>query len=106
MITETELSKRIAMALDVVGIWCIRIPAAQLRLGRRAIHVAEPGTPDLCLPSLGWLEVKTVAGRVSSEQQRWHDRARRLGVRVAVVRNVRDAVRTALEWRSDGCASA
>lgn len=105
-ISETELSRAIQLALKQLGVWVIRVQAgvipALYGTTCRYIHCAEPGTPDLCLPSLGaWLEVKTRDGEPSPQQLAWHARAAREGVRVAVVRSVEQAVRVVREWQAE-----
>ncbi|WP_437606272.1 VRR-NUC domain-containing protein [Sorangium sp. So ce834] len=59
------------------------------------------GSPDLLLSvggRIGWLELKreggggASAGRVSEEQARWHEAARRRGMLVEVVRSVEEAM--------------
>lgn len=97
--SETELSRSIQRALKSLGIWVIRVQAGVHRVTGGVLHCAEPGTPDLCLPGLGWLEVKTTEGEPSPDQVAWHNRAARLGVNVAVVRSVEAAVRIAREWQ-------
>lgn len=100
--SETELSRSIRRALTQLGVWCIRVQAGVLPLSiggaARYIHGAEPGTPDLCLPAIGWLEVKTAKGKLVPSQVVWHARAKREGVRVAVVRSVGEAVTTVRGW--------
>jgi len=102
-VSETDLSRSIRLALATVGVWVIRVQSGTIPAlysgRRRYIHCAEPGTPDLCLPALGWLEVKTTQGELSPEQVAWHARAAREGVNVAVVRSVDAAVRTARGWQ-------
>lgn len=101
--TETDLSRSIRKALAQLGVWCIRVQAGTIPLsiagGARYIHGAEPGTPDLCLPALGWLEVKAAKGKLAPSQAVWHARAAREGVRVAVVRSVEQAVRVVRGWQ-------
>jgi hypothetical protein len=96
--TETDLSRSIQQALRSMGIWVIRTQSSG-RHGSRSVATGEPGMPDLYLPSLGHLEVKTEDGRLSEEQRTWHARAQMLGVRVAVVRSVLEAVEAVLGWR-------
>ena len=60
------------------------------------MRLASSGTPDLWWAyrgHSGWLEVKTTAGELSHEQERWHSRARQQGVRVYIVRSVEQAIR-------------
>ena len=72
---------------------------------------AQKGWPDLQImgrligedpadaaPFAGFLEVKTKSGRVRPEQHEMHDRLRKCGFPVAVVRSVDDALATAREW--------
>jgi hypothetical protein len=103
--SETDLSRSIRLALATLGVWVIRVQAGTIPAlygaTRRYIHCAAPGTPDLCLPALGWLEVKTDAGEPSPVQLAWHTRAAREGVRVAVVRSVEQAVRVVREWQAE-----
>ena len=68
------------------------------------------GWPDLavygCLvtddheprPFVGFLEVKTIKGRVSPLQRECHDRLQDAGFKVAVVRSIDDALTAARSW--------
>ncbi len=97
--SETELSKEIRDTLEKMGIWCIRIASGTINVGKRWIRMSTPGTPDVCLPGIpGWLEIKTKTGKVSDVQKEWHEKAQKLGVNVAVVRSVEEAVKTVQEW--------
>ncbi len=107
--SETQLSRAIVVALKALGVWTIRVQSgvipALYGTTRRYIHCAEPGTPDLCLPGLGFIEVKTDAGELSPFQLAWHARAAREGVNVAVVRSVSDAVRVVRQWQEEKATS-
>lgn len=105
--SETALSRSIQGALERLGVWVIRVQsgtlAAQHGTTTRYIHCAEAGTPDLVVLSgslVGFLEVKTAAGRLNRAQRAWHARAAQEGIRVAVVRSVSEAVSAVREWRS------
>ncbi len=103
---DTALSKSIRKALTKLGIWVIRVQSgiipAEYKGRKRFIHCAEPGTPDLFLVRLNtWLEVKTAKGELNEEQKLWHARARKEGVRVAVVRSVGDALTVARMAQAD-----
>ena len=100
-VSETKISRAIQRALKQLGIWVIRVQAGTHRVRGGMLHCAEPGTPDLHLPGLGWLEVKTKAGEPSPFQLAWHDRAAQNHVRVAVVRSVSEAVSTVREWQAE-----
>lgn len=99
MSSETMLSKSIRGALERLGYWTMRINSG----GRRGrMSLASAGTPDILIvaPVYGWLEVKRPGdGRLLATQQRWHDRAAKQGVRVAVVRSAADAIRVVQGWR-------
>lgn len=99
--SETDLSLSIRKALTSLGIWVIRVQAGMHRVTGGMLHCAEPGTPDLCLPALGWIEVKTQTGEPSPFQLAWHARAAREGIRVAVVRSVSEAVTIARLWQAE-----
>jgi hypothetical protein len=104
---ETALSKSIRKALESIGCWVDRyqsgvIPA--LYGGKqRFIHCAEKGSPDLIIlsPVMGFIEVKTKTGRLSDDQKAWHEKAAKAGVRVAVVRSVKEALEVVALWRRD-----
>ena len=99
--SETELSRSIQRAMKQLSIWCIRVQAGVHRVKGGMLYCAEPGTPDLCLPGLGWLEIKTQEGELSPFQVAWHDRAARMNVNVAVVRSVEQAVRVVRQWQAE-----
>jgi hypothetical protein len=100
---ETELQRAIKKALEALGVWVIRTQTSG-RTGPRSIATGEPGMPDLYAVGLGWLEVKTETGKLSEDQRAWHARAQALGVRVAVVRSVKEAVEVVLSWRGEAAA--
>ena len=95
MDSETELQKAILEALREIGCWVFRVNSG--RYGK--VWLAPEGTPDLCLPALGWMEVKLPGRKPSVAQQVWHKRAENEGVRVAVVHSVTEAISTYLAWR-------
>ncbi len=96
--SETELSKEIRDTLEKMGFWCLRIASGTINVGKRWIRLSTPGTPDIHVVGQGWLEVKTKTGKVSDVQKEWHEKAQKLGVNVAVVRSVEEAVKTVQEW--------
>jgi len=93
--SETGLSRAIRRALERLGHWVIRTQSRG-RTGPRSVATGEPGLPDLMVLLRGghvaFLEVKRPTGRLSPEQVAWHERARAMGIRVAVVRSVPEAV--------------
>lgn len=103
-VSETDLSRKIQVALESLGCLVVRVNSGQLRgAGGHVVKLAPVGTPDLYViaprfPSrpgywAGWLEVKAPGGVLSSHQQAWHDMARSRDVRVEVVRSVEGALR-------------
>lgn len=111
--SETALSKSINDALELHGCRVIRIQSGKLKLtsGKRTywIHMADKGTPDLLVirpgaplasgyAAVGFLEVKTAAGKLSPEQHKWHAWAKSADVNCAVVRTASEAVNAVMRW--------
>jgi predicted type IV restriction endonuclease len=99
--SETDLSRAIRNALTAKGCLVIRIqsgvvPVADRAKGKRYVHCAPLGTPDLLVirdPAVyTWLEVKTEDGALNRFQQGWHERAVSRGIRVATVRSISEAI--------------
>lgn len=97
---ETELSKAIRDNLEKLGFMVERIQSGSVKVQRGFMRLASAGTPDLCIIGLGWLEIKRPGQKLTEDQERWHDRARRAGAWVAVAESVSDAAAIALRWRS------
>jgi hypothetical protein len=99
--SEADTLRAIHSALTSLGYWVIRIHSGKVRVKRGFMQLAPVGTPDLLvLDAMGFLEVKTAdkASKPSAEQLAWHERAAKLGVRVAVVRSVGEAIAKVREW--------
>ena len=101
MRSETDLSRSIRKALTAAGIMVERIQSGVIPARGRRIHCASIGTPDLWA-QYGFLEVKLPGENPTAEQLEWHARARRAGVRVAVVHSESEALETVLAWRREG----
>lgn len=100
--SETQLSASIRSALERLGVWCMRVNSGGYRSRSRG---APKGTPDILLmgpaPVAGsWLEVKDPNGKNRDEasQPIWHQRAKKMGVRVATVRSMSEAVEVVRSW--------
>lgn len=95
---ETALQQAIQTSLSKLGFWVERTNAGQTG----GVRHLPAGTPDLLIlaPCYGWLEVKRPGEDLNDNQRRWHHRARRCGIPVAVVRSVREAVGVAIGWKS------
>lgn len=98
---EAQLKSAVVDCLRMIpGVHVLRMNAGVMHVGgendKRRIHLGEVGTPDLlvmlpCGRSL-WLELKAPSGTLSPAQAAWHERARKLGHTVHVVRDTRDAI--------------
>jgi hypothetical protein len=105
-VKETALSRSIRKALTSLGYWVERTPASKLETASGSyVHGPSKGTPDLLIVAplwaYGWIEVKSPKGKLSEVQKQWHARAARAGVRVAVVRSVKEALEVVALWRAD-----
>lgn len=105
--SETQLSASIRSALTRMGIWCMRIQSGRVRSRGGFVQLAEAGTPDILLVGPAsvagsWLEVKVEKGRYETSQPAWHERAKKMGVRVATVRSMSEAVEVVRSWMR-GC---
>lgn len=98
---EQPIQERILKALELRRVWAIRINAGGVSAKGGYFRGAPAGTPDICVlaPVYGWLEVKRPSGARNKNQLRWHARAEREGVRVAVVRSVAEALAAVEQWR-------
>jgi hypothetical protein len=101
---ETELSRSIQRALRGLGLWVLRQQSSGRRSSRSFVS-GEPGLPDLQIlgpPAVcGFLEVKQPGKTLTDEQVRWHARAKRWGVRSAVVTSPREAVAIVQRWMAE-----
>ena len=97
--SETDLQRAIIKALDQAGYWAFRINSGRFRGAGGYSQGAPAGTPDICVVwPPGWLEVKLPKGTLSQKQEHWKTRARRHGLRVAVVSTVLDALAVVHDW--------
>lgn len=88
-------------ALKHMGVIAWRVNAGGRT--RRSVQ-APPGTPDIigALPPNGrlfGLEAKAGKGKLSEAQEAWHERARRSGVLVGVIRSWKEAVDLVEDWK-------
>jgi hypothetical protein len=120
---ESPRVTAIVKALTLRGFWAWRansgtqVIKATVRTRRRVIKGAPAGTPDILvvlpvrvvgagrLPDGDWfagslcgLEVKTEEGKQRPSQKLWQAKAKRHGVRYAVVRSVREALAAVEAW--------
>lgn len=89
--SESKIQKSIVDAGRQLGLLAIRMNSGIIKKGRRAIHLAPAGTPDLLFPLHGgrclWVETKTPAGQLSPEQAAMHEQLRQMGHMVLVLRD-------------------
>lgn len=99
--SETELQASIVSALERLGHIVIRVQSGKVKVRGGWMQLAPEGTPDLCvlgppyptlLTTTTWLETKVQGGKLRPAQVAWHERAKKGGHRVAVVRSVAEAL--------------
>lgn len=78
-----------------------RLNAGAVRIGKRFVRMAEPGTPDIWFNApphgrAGWIEAKSDTGRQSLEQQLFQERVEAVGAAYLLVRSA-DELRVKLE---------
>jgi hypothetical protein len=93
---ETDLYDPIKKTLERIGCIVTRVHSGKVKVRGGWMQLADEGTPDhhvMCPDgSSFWLETKTQEGDLSPAQRRWHERAKKSGHRVAVVRSPREAL--------------
>ncbi len=94
--SETELYDPIKKTLERIGCIVTRVHSGKVKVRGGWMQLADPGTPDHHVMSPGgvatWLETKTAEGDLNPAQKAWHERARKAGHRVRVVRSPAEAV--------------
>ncbi len=94
--SETEISKSIAEAMQLLGFTVIRIQSGIIKSGNRFIHLAPRGVPDrICLGKNGltlWFEVKKPEGELSEAQVEWHEKHKTMGHHIFTVHSVTEAI--------------
>lgn len=96
-----SLTNDIRKAVIALGVPCIRIQSGQLGRGN-TVHLARAGTPDLWTP-LGFLECKrpVKSDKANPAQLAFYELMSRWGVKVAIVRSMRDAIEIVHAWKSE-----
>lgn len=89
--SEGVIQKAIVEDARSAGLFPIRINSGIIKKGRRAIHLAPAGTPDLLIVlhagACLWIETKTAIGQLSDQQQAAHAELRSRGHAVLVARS-------------------
>ena len=98
--SEAAISKSISDALDTLGVMHFRIQCGKVKVRGGWMQLAPPGFPDRWT-ELGFLETKTLTGKLGADQVKCHDRLRDRGHRVAVVRSASEAVKVVAGWRDE-----
>ncbi len=78
---RVRLLSQIRKALSVAGVWVVPIRGSE-------------GTPPICLPEYGWIDLWPI----SPEASAWHLRAMNVGLRVATVSTVHEALLQVSAW--------
>lgn len=100
---EVEIQSDIIKALQKIGIWVLRLGVSSKR-GRGGTNSGEKGMPDILLPAVAggsWLEVKNLNGKLSAVQKEWHEKAKGLGINVAVVHDIPESVTVVKQWQEN-----
>ncbi len=97
MSVEGDIQAAILEAFHDMGVLAWRVQSGTVKVRGGRMNLAPAGTPDIhvLVPPNGrflGLEVKAPDGRVRAAQIAWHERARRDGAAVAVVRSVAEAI--------------
>jgi hypothetical protein len=98
-VTEAQIQRAIIVALESLGYLVVRLHSGRLKFNGAWLRMAPEGFPDLWVVGHMLLEVKTGKGKVSPEQLAMHDRIRRAGELVAVVRTPAEAIRAVSSGR-------
>lgn len=106
--SESDLVRAVLQALTLRRVWAWRVNSGVTVIGsgksKRVIRGAPAGSPDIMLVvpgtlgRLGAVELKTETGRLRASQQRWHDKASRMGVACGVARSVGEAMALVDLW--------
>jgi len=105
--SETDLARGIRQALVAKGCKLVRVQSGTVPLSYggkvRFVHLAPKGTPDWLViregPVYTWLEIKLEGKELNREQQAWHEWAVSLGIRVATVHSITEAIRAVFSAR-------
>ena len=89
---ETSAQAKIVEALRAIGRVVHRVHCGTTKVRRGYMQHNEKGTPDLHVVPCFYLETKTASGELSDDQKRVHDKIRRQGGVVAVVRSSAEAL--------------
>jgi hypothetical protein len=107
--SETDLYDPIKKTLERLGCIVTRVHSGKVKVRGGWMQLADPGTPDhhVMAPNgiATWLETKTDEGSLSPAQLLWHERAKRSGHRVFVVRSPAEAVAAAYYLSGDRLSS-
>jgi hypothetical protein len=93
-VSEADIQRRIIAALEKVGRLVVRVHSGKIRKNGTWMRLAPVGFPDLLVVASPpvFIEVKSATGRLSDDQKRVHDKIRRQGGVVAVVRSSAEAL--------------
>jgi hypothetical protein len=98
---ETTLQADIVRSLRRAGFTVVRINSGKVKVRGGWMELAPEGCPDLYVIGAGWIETKTLTGKLSEAQKAFHKRIADEGEYVAVERDPADAVRICMQWRQE-----
>jgi len=106
---EAQIQKAILECLQGIGYWCWRNNSGNTVVGegtsRRLIRMSPKGSPDIVgvLPGgrFWGLEVKVPGKKQNANQIEWEAKARKFGVRYAVVDSVSSALSALAAWKRE-----
>jgi hypothetical protein len=97
---ETLRQRAIVFALRRAGHIVLRTHSGKVKVRGGWMQQNEEGTPDLHVVPSTYLETKTDDGKLSDVQRAMHEKLRRRGGVVAVVRSAAEALRAVMQ---EGC---
>lgn len=111
---ERQLQRQVCKALDLAGVvyfHCGNERAGRIERMMLAAEGVKAGVPDLGfpfalsgLPRMGWVELKSKAGSLTTEQRWWRDYLKSCGHEWACLKSVESVVETLTFWRVPGAS--
>ena len=98
-LSEAQIVQQSIDYLRAHGWLCLRLQSGMFRSmdDRRAVRIGEKGMPDWLVintrvrpHAICFIEFKTLRGKLSKEQKLWQANIHKMGLKVIVVRGLRD----------------
>lgn len=100
--TTSIVTPAVELLNKVPGVWAMRVNSGGRKVGKYFIHFAPEGTADIFCVADGqafFFEAKLPGERLSEEQQKFSERARRAGAAYFVVTDRVQPLREIEQWR-------